>query len=54
MHQQACFASLGLKEGALPNAEQAAKETIALPIYPELSTEQKQYVVDSVKSFLAK
>ncbi len=54
MHQQECFAELGYKTGDLPNAESAAAETLALPIYAELTDEQQQYIVDTLKTFLAK
>jgi dTDP-4-amino-4,6-dideoxygalactose transaminase len=53
MHRQECFASLGLKAGALPESEAAAAETLALPIYPELRPDQLRYVVQSVTEFLA-
>ena len=51
LHRQECFRYLGYEEGALPEAERAARETLALPIYPELRLEQQQYVVDVLGRF---
>lgn len=51
LHLQPCFNYLGYKEGQFPESESAAKETLALPVYPELSEEQQVYVVESIKSF---
>ncbi len=50
-HLQECFSYLGCKEGAFPQAEEAAKEVIAIPIYPELTDEMKDYVVNTILSF---
>ena len=51
MHLQECFSSLGYRPGAFPESESAAQETLALPIYPELTEPQAQYVVQCVRDF---
>ncbi len=51
MHLQACFSDLNYKKGDFPVAENAASQTLALPIYPELSDDQQAYVVDKIKAF---
>ena len=51
LHLQPCFEYLGYQEGAFPVSEQAAKEVISLPIYPELVTSQLDEVISAVKEF---
>ena len=51
LHEQDCFSYLGYKAGDLPEAERAARETLALPMYPELSRDQQRYVAEALAEF---
>lgn len=51
LHRQPCFAELGYAAGSLPHAEQAAEEVLSLPIYPELTHEQIDYVIAAIREF---
>ncbi len=51
LHLQACFADLGCKPGDFPESERAAAEVLSIPIYPELTAAQKDYVVGTIADF---
>jgi dTDP-4-amino-4,6-dideoxygalactose transaminase len=51
LHLQTCFAELGYSQGDMPESERASKESIAIPVYPEIGERQQQYVVDMISAF---
>jgi dTDP-4-amino-4,6-dideoxygalactose transaminase len=51
IHLQTCFSYLGYEEGSLPVSEQATREVVALPIFPELTEEEQRWVVESMAEF---
>jgi dTDP-4-amino-4,6-dideoxygalactose transaminase len=53
LHLQPCFAHLGYGPGAFPEAEAAAADSLALPIYPELAPAQLEYVAEQIRAFYA-
>jgi dTDP-4-amino-4,6-dideoxygalactose transaminase len=53
LHLQECFRFLGYKDGDFPHSEAAARDSLALPIYPELSEEQQEQVVGRIRDFFA-
>lgn len=52
-HQQECFKSLGYQLGDFPVSEDAAAQSIALPIYPELTREMQDFVIEKITAFYA-
>jgi dTDP-4-amino-4,6-dideoxygalactose transaminase len=53
LHLQECYKSLGNRKGDLPVSEKKAEEVISLPIFPELTTQEQEFVIESIKSFLS-
>jgi dTDP-4-amino-4,6-dideoxygalactose transaminase len=53
LHMQAALKSLGYGEGNFPEAERAAREVLALPIYPELREDEQRTVVSAIAEFLS-
>jgi len=51
LHLQECFQYLGYTEGSLPEAERAAREVLALPMYAEITEEEQRVVVQAIVDF---
>ena len=54
LHLQKCYDQLGYRKGDFPESEKAAAESLAIPIYPELTDAQQRYIVEQIASFLEK
>lgn len=54
LHLQTCFADLGFKRGDFPISEMAAESSLAIPIYPELSDDDQEYVVSVIADYYAR
>ena len=54
LHMQKCFAYLGYKPGELPESERAAREVLALPMFPELRESEQQHVVRAIAEFYSR
>ncbi|MFO7605307.1 MAG: DegT/DnrJ/EryC1/StrS family aminotransferase [Desulfurivibrionaceae bacterium] len=54
LHKQKCLAELGYNDLSFPEAERAAADTLALPIYPEMTDSMQEYVVDRIAAFYGK
>lgn len=52
LHLQKCFKYLGYKKGDFPVSEKASLQTLAIPVYPDLSKEELGYIINSIKEFL--
>ncbi len=48
LHLQPCFSTLGYRDGEMPVSEAAARETLSIPVYPELTEDQQAYVIDAI------
>jgi dTDP-4-amino-4,6-dideoxygalactose transaminase len=51
LHLQECYRNLGYRGGDLPESERAARESMAIPIYPEMTSAQQRKVVQAIKDF---
>lgn len=54
LHLQPAYKNLGIKKGSYPVSEELAGEILSIPIYPEISEEQREYIVDNITQFYSK
>lgn len=54
LHLQECFSYLGHREGDFPESERAAREVLSIPVYPELSSAQREYVAATIREFFGR
>jgi dTDP-4-amino-4,6-dideoxygalactose transaminase len=54
LHLQKAFKNLNYKEGSLPIAEKICKQTVCLPVFPELNDEEQKYVIENIKKYFRK
>ena len=52
LHLQKCFSFLGYKNGDFPVAEKLSRESLAIPIFPEIKPDEQEYVVNKIKSYM--
>jgi len=52
LHLQKCFKHLGYKKGDFPESETACSQTLAIPVYPDLTREEMDYIIGAIKEFL--
>lgn len=52
LHLQKCFKYLGYKKGDFPESEKASQQTLAIPVYPDLTKEEMDYIINSIREFL--
>lgn len=51
LHLQKCFKYLGYKKGDFPESEKASRQTLAIPVYPDISKQELDYIIESIKEF---
>lgn len=53
LHLQPCFSHFGYSEGSCPVAEESARTSLAIPVYPELTKKEKDYIIKTIGAFFA-